>query len=86
MTVPAPAALAADDRERRIANVGQDERADAAWRSRPDEIRVLGLQPVPARPALIEAALSFRHDALKAELAGLGEHNRALGGVRFVLK
>ena len=35
----------------------------AAWRSRPDEIRVLGLEPVAALPAPIEAALPLRHDA-----------------------
>jgi hypothetical protein len=27
--------------------------------------------------------LSLRHDALKAELAGLGEHDRAFGGERL---
>ena len=52
-------------------------------RLRPDKIRVLPLQPVAAFPAPIEAALSLRHDALKAELAGLGEHDRAFGGERL---
>ena len=52
-------------------------------RLRPDKIRVLRLQPVAAFPAPIEAALSLRHDALKAELAGLGEHDRAFGGERL---
>ena len=52
-------------------------------KSRPDEIRVLGLQPIAAPPAPIEAALAFRHDAFEAEFAGFGEHDRALGGERF---
>ena len=39
---------------------------------------VLGLQPVAASPAPIEAAFPFRHDALKAEFVSLGEHDRAL--------
>jgi hypothetical protein len=30
-----------------------------------------------------QAALAFRHDALKVELARFGEHDRALGGQRF---
>ena len=64
-------------------NVAGHDRTNA---SRPDEIRVLGLQPVPARPALIEAARPLRHDAFEAELARLGEHDRALGGERLVLK
>jgi hypothetical protein len=38
----------------------------------------LGPQPVGASPAPVEAALSLRHDALKAELAGFGEHDLAL--------
>jgi hypothetical protein len=50
--------------------------------SRPNEIRVLGLQPVTASAAAIEAALSLRHDAFEAELAGFGEHDCALGGDR----
>ena len=54
-----------------------------AWRSRPDEIRVLGFQPIAAPPAAIEAALALRHDAFQVELARLGEHDRALGGERF---
>ena len=37
--------------------------------SRPDEIRVDRLQPVPARPALVETPRSFRHDAFEAQLA-----------------
>ena len=51
--------------------------------SRPDEIRVLGLQPIAASAAAIEATLSLRHDAFEAKLAGFGEHDRALGGERF---
>jgi hypothetical protein len=31
----------------------------------------------------MEAAPPLRHDALKAKLARLGEHGRALGGERF---
>jgi hypothetical protein len=46
-----------------------------AWRSGPNEIRVLGLQPIAAGPALLEAARPLRHDPLKAHLAGLGEHS-----------
>jgi hypothetical protein len=51
--------------------------------SRPDEIRVLRLEPVAARPALIEAGRLLRHDALKTQFAGLGDHDRALGDQRF---
>jgi hypothetical protein len=47
--------------------------------SPPDEIRVLGLEPIAASPALIEAAPALRHDPLKAKFAGLGEHERAFG-------
>jgi hypothetical protein len=43
---------------------------------------VLGLQPVATSPALVEAALSLRHDAFEAELAGFGEHDCAVGGER----
>ena len=32
--------------------------------------------PIAARIALIQAALSLRHDPLKAELIGFGEHDR----------
>jgi hypothetical protein len=52
-------------------------------RLRPDKIPVLRLQPVAVFPAPIEAALSLRYDALKAEVAGLGEHDRAFGGERL---
>ena len=41
------------------------------------------LQPVPARPASIAAAGALRHDALEAERAGVGEHDRALASDRF---
>jgi hypothetical protein len=49
----------------------------------PDEIGVLGLEPIAARLALVEAALPFRHDALKAKFAGLSENDRTLGDERF---
>jgi hypothetical protein len=56
-------------------------RSDAAKltedRSRPDEIGVLGLQPVAAFAALVEGARPLRHHDLKAKLAGLGEHDHA---------
>src|SRR6516165_5872336 len=71
------AARRADDLERRLAHVRQGERAVAGHGSRPDEIRVLGLQPVAAFPAVIEAARPLRHDAFEAEFARLGEHERA---------
>jgi hypothetical protein len=51
--------------------------------SHPDEIRVLGLQPITASAVPIEAALPLRHYAFEAQLARLGEHHRALGGERF---
>ena len=51
--------------------------------SRPSEIWVHGLQPVAAFPAPIAAAALLRHDALEAQFAGLGEHDRALGDERF---
>jgi hypothetical protein len=54
-----------------------------SWPDLALESWVLRLQPVAAFPAPIEAALSLRHDALKAELAGLGEHDRAFGGERL---
>jgi hypothetical protein len=54
--------------------------------SRPDEIRVLRLQPIAAWAALIEAARPLRHDPFEAEVAGVGEHDGALGRERFVLK
>ena len=47
--------------------------------SLPQKVRVLRLQPAAARPAPIEAAGALRHDPLKAQLAGVGEHDRALG-------
>jgi len=47
--------------------------------SHTDEIRVLRLQPIAAAPALIEAARPLRHDAFKAQLARLGERDRAAG-------
>jgi len=37
--------------------------------SRPDEIRVDRLEPVPARPALVETPHPFRHNAFEAEVA-----------------
>jgi hypothetical protein len=52
-------------------------------RSRPDEIRVLGLEPIAAWSALVEAALSLRDDAFEAELAGLLKYHRTLGGQSF---
>lgn len=48
------------------------------------KFRVLGLEPIAAFPALVKAAQSLRHDALKAEFTGFGEHNLALGGERFI--
>jgi hypothetical protein len=47
--------------------------------SRPDERRVASLQPVSATAALVETADPLRHDSLEAQLAGLGEDDRALG-------
>ena len=73
------ARTAADDRQHRVTNVGQDERAVAGMGSRPHERRVLRLQPAAARPAPIEAAGALRHDPFEAQLAGVGEHDRALG-------
>jgi hypothetical protein len=52
-------------------------------RSRPDEIRFLGLQPAAASSDPIEAARALRHDALMAKLADAQGNNRALGGERF---
>jgi len=52
--------------------------------SRPDEIRVDHLQPVPTLPARIETSRPLRHNAFKTQLAGLGEHDRALCGERLV--
>jgi len=49
--------------------VGSSSRGALAGMSR--EIRVLGLQPVAALPAPIEAGRPLRHDALEAELADL---------------
>ncbi len=51
--------------------------------SSPLEIRVQDLQPVAARPAPVAAAGALRHDPLEAELAGVGEHDRALGRQRL---
>jgi hypothetical protein len=39
--------------------------------SRPDEIRIHGLEPIAARAALIETALSLRHNAFEPKLTGL---------------
>ena len=54
--------------------------------SRPGEIRVLGLEPVAAPSALMEAAFPFRHNAFEAKLARLGEHTLAPGGERILNK
>jgi hypothetical protein len=51
--------------------------------SRPDEIRILRLQPTAAPPALVEAAGSLRHDPLQAKLAGFGVYYRAIFDERF---
>jgi hypothetical protein len=75
---PATAARLADDRQRRVTNVGQDEHAVARHGSRPHELWVPALQPAPAGPASIEAALALRDDPLEVQLAGVGEHERAL--------
>jgi hypothetical protein len=61
------------------------DKAPRGMRSRPDEIRVHGLQPVVAFPALVEAALSLRYDAFDAKLARLGEHARALAHALSVI-
>ena len=45
--------------------------------------RVPALQPTAACPAPIAAAGAFGHDPLQAELAGVGEHGRALGREGF---
>jgi hypothetical protein len=59
-------------------NVGQGNRL-ARHTSRPHERRVLRLQPAAARPAPIEAAGALRHDPFEAQLAGVGDRDRALG-------
>ena len=46
-------------------------RAVAMHGSRPDEIRIHGLEPIAARAALIETALSLRHNAFEPKLTGL---------------
>jgi hypothetical protein len=47
------------------------------------KIRGPGLQPTAASPAPIKSVRPLRHDALKGELAPLGEQDRALGGERL---
>jgi hypothetical protein len=42
------------------------------------KLRTQALQPVAARPAFIATAGALRHDALEAQLAGVGEHDRAV--------
>jgi hypothetical protein len=54
-----------------------------AWSHVLTKFGFLAFQPVPASRAATEAALSLRHDAFEAELAGFGEHHCALGGERF---
>jgi hypothetical protein len=56
-----------------------EDRIQVEHSSRPDELRVLALEPRPASSAVIAAARPLRHDALKVELACLPEHDRALG-------
>jgi hypothetical protein len=82
--VPAPSTRLADDAERRPANVAEGHRAVAGMRSCPDEIWVLGFEPVAAPPAPMEAARPLRHDPFEAKFAGLGEHDRAFFGERLV--
>jgi hypothetical protein len=53
------------------------------WRSSPDKIRVLGLQPVPASAVAIEAPCPLRHDTFEGQFARLLEHDGALGGESF---
>ena len=80
----APAAGLALDRQGRDA---EDPRACARGLSSEAfaalEFGVPDLQPVPARPATIAAAGPLRHDPLEAELAGVGEHDRAFGRQGF---
>ena len=42
------------------------------------EVRVQAFEPVAAHPAAIAAAGTLRHDPLEAQLARLGEHERAV--------
>jgi hypothetical protein len=68
---PTSAARLADDRQRGVTKIGQDDRAVARHRSR--KPWVLRLQPAAARPAPIEVASALRHDLLQAQLAGRGD-------------
>ena len=51
--------------------------------SSPRKGRALRLQPLPAVSAPISAAGALRDDPLQTQLAGLGEHDRALGRQGF---
>jgi hypothetical protein len=70
---PTSTARLADDRQRGVTKIGQDDRAVARHRSRPHKTWVLRLQPAAARPAPIEVASVLRHDLLQAQLAGRGD-------------
>jgi len=47
------------------------------------ELGIQALQPIAARPAAVPAAGPLRHDPLEAQLAGVSEHDRALGRQGF---
>jgi hypothetical protein len=66
-------AARANDRQRRVTKVGQDDRAVARHRSCPHKTWVLRLQPAAARLAPVEVASVLRHDLLQAQVAGRGD-------------